>query len=125
MEKVRDFGYYTALPYKIEIHPATEGGFVASIPDLQGCITQGETPEETIKMIQDAKEEWIAAALEEGIPIPEPVPEADEYSGKYNVRIPRSLHRDLARRAKEEDVSLNMLTTYLLSFGLGIKPSIK
>ncbi len=118
-EKRRDLAYYNLLPYKIELHPAIEGGYVASIPDLPGCLTQGETPEETLHMIADAKSAWIETALEEGIEIPEPVPEADEYSGKFNLRIPRSLHRDLARRAEEEDVSLNTLATYLLSACMG------
>ncbi|MDT8903266.1 toxin-antitoxin system HicB family antitoxin [Anaeroselena agilis] len=118
-ERRRDFAYYASLPYKIEFHPAAEGGYVASIPDLPGCITQGETSEETLRMIEDAKGAWIDAALAEGIAIPEPVPEADEYSGKFNLRIPRSLHRDLARRAEEEDVSLNTLATYLLSACMG------
>lgn len=125
MEKRRDMEYYLTKPYKIEISPASEGDFVVSIPDLPGCISQGETIEEALKMVEDAKKAWIETALEEGIEIPEPTPAEDAYSGKFNLRIPRSLHRDLARKADEEKVSLNTLATYLLSSCMGKKISVK
>ncbi|MBP2637949.1 MAG: hypothetical protein H6Q72_3856 [Firmicutes bacterium] len=70
--------YFVSLPFRIEIHPTAEGGFVAAIPDLLGCITQGDTKEEVLQMIADAKEAWIETALEEGVEIPEPVPNEDE-----------------------------------------------
>jgi antitoxin HicB len=117
--------YYVSLPFRIEIHPTAESGFVAAIPDLPGCITQGDTKEEVLQMIEGAKEAWIETALEEGIEIPEPVPNEDEFSGKFNLRIPRSLQRDLTRRAEREKVSLNMLATYLLSASMGKKLKMK
>lgn len=46
-------------------------------------------------MIADAKATWIEITLEDGMSVPEPVPAADEYSGKFNLRILKSLHRDL------------------------------
>lgn len=67
----------------------------------------------------DAKAAWIDIALQDGMPVPEPVPEAADFSGRFNVRIPRSLHRELVRRAEEEDVSLNQIVTYLLSTCIG------
>ena len=125
MEKRRDLEYYLSRLYKIEISTASEGDFVVSVPDLPGCISQGETIEEALKMIEDAKKAWIETALEEGIEIPEPTPAEEAYSGKFNLRIPRSLHRDLARKADEEKVSLNTLATYLLSSSMGKKFSGK
>ncbi|MDI6880805.1 MAG: type II toxin-antitoxin system HicB family antitoxin [Desulfitobacteriaceae bacterium] len=47
--------YYLGLPYKYSIYPAQEGGYVIEIPDLPGCISQGETVEEAVSMIEDAK----------------------------------------------------------------------
>lgn len=120
----KGLSYFVSLPYRIELHPAAEGGFVASIPDLSGCITQGETKEETLVLIEDAKAAWIEIALEDGLDIPEPIPE-DEFSGKFNLRIPKSLHRDLTKRAEREKVSLNMLATYLLSASMGKKLKLK
>ncbi len=46
--------------------------YVVNIPELQGCMAHGETKEEALKEIDIAKELWIEAAKEEGLPIPEP-----------------------------------------------------
>jgi len=124
-QREKDLEFFLSLPYRIELYPAAEGGFVAVIPELSGCITQGETQQEALEMIQDAKEAWIATALEEGMDIPEPAPDAEEFSGKFNLRIPLSLHRDLVRRAAKEKVSLNMLVTYLLSANMGRKAKMR
>ena len=91
-----------------------EGGFVASFPDLPGCITCGETIETTVANALDAKKAWLNAALEDGIDIP--VPDSLEtYSGQFKLRIPRSLHRTLAEHSKQEGVSMNQYCVYLLS----------
>ena len=120
---IKDIDYYLSLPSKIVLRPSPEGGYGISIPELPGCISQGETLEEAFNMIEDAKRCWIACALEEGEEVPEPEQlESENFSGKYVVRIPKSLHRDLARKAKEENVSLNQLTTYLLSAGISRQP---
>lgn len=117
--------YYLSLPYKITLYLADEGGFVVEIPELPGCISQGETREEALVMIEDAKIAWLTVALELGTDIPEPIQEEETFSGKFVLRLPKSLHRDLAKKAKEENVSLNQLTTYLLSSALGKTPTIK
>ena len=75
--------YYLALPYKYTLYPAEEGGYVIEIPDLPGCITQAETADEVLAMIEDAKRGWIEIALEQGIEIPETVKE--DYSGKFKA----------------------------------------
>lgn len=111
---------YLNIPYKYEIIPSPEGGYVITVPDLPGCITQAETYQEALSMIEDAKKAWIESALEDGIEIPEPISE-NNYSGKFNIRVPKSLHRALAQKAKEEDVSLNQLVIYHLSKGIGHK----
>lgn len=51
--------------------------------------------------------------------------EEREFSGKVNLRMPASLHRDLSRRAKAEGVSLNMLLTTILARGVEAEKSIK
>ena len=54
------------------------------------------------------------------VPIPPPsVEPAESYSGKWQLRAPKSLHRRLAERAKREGVSLNALAVTLLAEGLG------
>ncbi len=107
--------YYLGLPYRLEIIPdLDEGGYVVRYPDLPGCISAGETMNEAVANAQDAKREWIEAALEEGVSISEPVSNED-YSGQFKLRIPKSLHRSLAEHAKAEGISMNQYCLYLLS----------
>ncbi|MCI6697473.1 MAG: type II toxin-antitoxin system HicB family antitoxin [Erysipelotrichaceae bacterium] len=64
---------YSSLHYHMEIiNDLSEGGYVASYPDLPGCLTCGDTLEEVVKNADEAKREWLLAAMEEGIDIPEP-----------------------------------------------------
>ena len=64
------------LPYRLEFVPDTEeGGFVASYPELRGCLTSGETAEAALKNAQDCKRECLVAALEDGYEIPKPAPD--------------------------------------------------
>ena len=106
---------YMSLPYKLEILPdPAEGGYVASYPELRGCITTGETLAEIAANAEDARREWLMTAMEQGLPIPEPSAEA-EYSGQFKLRIPKALHRALAHHAKEQGVSMNQYCLYLLT----------
>ena len=57
---------------QVILHPDREdGGFVAEVPSLPGCISQGETQREALSNIREAMEGWLAAAREFGDPIPE------------------------------------------------------
>ena len=106
---------YLALSYRMEIiRDSDEGGFVASYPDLPGCITCGETEEEALKNALDAKKAWLEAALEENIEIPEP-DSLEAYSGQFKLRLPRSLHRALAEHSQREGISMNQYWVYLLA----------
>ena len=112
---MKTIDYYLKLPYKLEIVPdIDEGGFVARYPELPGCITVGDTLEAVVKNLNDAKIEWITAALEDGNTIPEPST-YDDYSGQFKLRLPKSLHKLLADQSKEEGVSMNQYCVYLLS----------
>lgn len=103
---------YMKLPYKLEIIPDTdEGGFIASYPDLPGCISCGDTVEAAAANALDAKKAWLEAALEDGIDIREP----DSYSGQFKLRLPKSLHKQLAEDAKRDGISMNQYCIYLLS----------
>lgn len=112
---MRTIEEYMALPYRMEIVPDTdEGGYVVSYPDLRGCLSVGETIEAAIANGEDAKRAWLAAAMEDGCPIPEPAGD-EEYSGQFKLRIPKSLHRQLAMQSKKEGISMNQYCLYLLS----------
>lgn len=119
MNGEKDLDYYMYLPYQEHIVAAKEGGYVGYIPDLKGCITQDETRAEILDMLEAAKKCWLEAALAEGFDIPEPQ-NADEFSGKFNLRLPKSLHRALALSTKKDGVSLNQMAMYLIANGLRI-----
>jgi len=112
---MRTIDEYMRLPYRMEIIPDTaEGGYVVRFPELPGCLTCADTLEEAIRNAADCKKEWLAAAMEDGIDIPEPVSE-DEYSGQFKLRIPKSLHKSLAEHSKAEGISMNQYCLYLLA----------
>jgi predicted RNase H-like HicB family nuclease len=63
------------LDYRVLIEPLVPedgGGFVATAPDLPGCMSDGETPEDAIAHVQDAIAAWIEEARALGRPVPEP-----------------------------------------------------
>ena len=106
---------YLNMPYKMEIVPDTvEGGYIASFPELPGCITCGETVESAVANALDAKKEWLEAAIEDGIEIFCP-DSAEKYSGQFKLRLPKSLHKQLAEDAKRDGISMNQYCVYLLA----------
>jgi len=98
----------------MEIIEEDGGGWFVSVPDLPGCNSFGETLEEAVKNVQEAKVAWMTGQLESGAEIPAPTND-DDFSGKFILRIPRTLHRSMAYQAKKEGVSLNQYATHLLS----------
>lgn len=110
----KPLGFYLDLRYPFTIYPAEEGGFVAEVQELPGCMTQGETIEEVVEFIEDARRSWIEAAYQDGqdIPLPRTM---EEFSGRFLVRLPKYLHRRLAEAARREGVSLNQYVTTLLA----------
>lgn len=106
---------YMVLPYTIEITP-DDGSYFVKVKELEGCMSVGESRADALAMIEDAMREWLAAAIEDGIEIPPPrAMQADRYSGKFPLRLPKSLHRTLAEAAEQDGVSLNQYLVMLLS----------
>jgi len=113
----KDLAYYMNLPYTFKLQEMTdEGGkfFFIKVSELDGCMSDGKTTEEAMDNIKEAMKSWIEAALEFGDKIPEPV-NVDDYSGKFVVRIPKTLHHRLVHEATLEGVSLNQYVAYKLS----------
>jgi antitoxin HicB len=120
----KDLSYYLSLNYPIEL-TREEGLFVAAHPDLPGCVSQGDSAEEAIANLDDAREAWIRVGLEDRQFIPEPLPV--EFSGRLSLRIPVSLHAFLAQAAVRQGVSLNQLLNVILaewSGGAGVKDRV-
>lgn len=111
--------YYLNLKYPVTLEAAREGGYVVEIEELPGCLSQGETLEEAMEMIDDARRLWLEVAYEEGLDIPEPRSE-EEYSGKFFIRATKSLHRKLDQMARREGVSLNQYLVTTLAHSIGM-----
>ncbi len=116
---------YLRLPYTIEFRreePENGEGetWFARVVELPGCMTEADTVEEAAEMIQDAMAAWIEVALGEGRSIPMPRT-AEDYSGKFVIRLPKSLHRDLVEAARRDGVSLNQWVSVVLGRAAGIK----
>lgn len=114
MEDVRE---YMELPYNYIIQPINdESGyyFYARILELDGCQSTGETFEEAYDNVREAMEGWIKAKMEGGFDIPLPIGYKN-FSGKFVVRIPKTLHYKLAIEAQQEGMSLDQYALYKLS----------
>jgi predicted RNase H-like HicB family nuclease len=112
--KVKEF---LELPYHIIIqHINDESGsyYFATVREFDGCMSHGDTYTEAFENIRDAMEGWIETKLENGFPIPKPADDS-QYSGKFVLRIPKTLHARLAIEAEKEGVSLNQYALYRLS----------
>ncbi len=107
--------------YPFEIRPLSEedgGGFLVSFPDFAECISDGETIEEALANGHDALKATIAALKAKKLPVPNPN-SGGVASGKFVARVPKTVHAQLATRAKAEGVSLNTLVLTFIAQGLG------
>ncbi len=65
----------TSLAYAVVVQPLTPedgGGYLATVPDLPGCMSDGETREEAVTQVADAIASWIEAAHDLGHVVPAP-----------------------------------------------------
>lgn len=113
LKNEKDLNYYMGLPYTIVLKKYNDGSYFAEVKELPGCMTEADSKEEALMMIEDAMKGWIELALKDGQLVPEPIEES--YSGKILLRTPRSLHKALLEKAKSEGVSLNQYLVYQLS----------
>ena len=120
---VKNLKYYMKLKYPTqitEISAEDGGGYLIEIPLLKGCVSDGETITEALKNIEEAKEEWFAYMLENNLSIPEPS-DISKYSGKFVVRIPKSLHKTISEQSRMEGLSLNQYVANSLAYVAGQK----
>ena len=119
MDGDKNVHYYMELPYTYLIQPITdESGsyFFGQVFEFDGCQSNGDTPDEVYQNLIEAMEGWLEVKLEHGDAIPEPAAsDIGSYSGKFVVRLPKSLHRRLAVEAQREGISLNQYALYKLS----------
>jgi len=120
MKTDKNLDYYMNLDYPMEIQKIPDdlgGGYDVSIPFLGKHLFHGwgKTIEDAIADLNVVKKELFERYLREGLPIPEPPVEEETYSGKFIIRLSKTLHRRLAQSAKKEGVSLNQYVITLLA----------
>lgn len=71
--------------FVVYLEPAEEGGYVVSCPQLPGCVTQGETVQESLDMIRDSIQGYIASLQKHGEPIPPSLEESIERAEVISV----------------------------------------
>jgi predicted RNase H-like HicB family nuclease len=87
-----------------------DGEFVATCSEFPSLSWLAPTREEALTGLTDAVTDVVADLTGSGESVPEPLADRT-YSGKFNVRVPPPLHRDLAREAAEQGISLNRLVS--------------
>lgn len=108
---------YLNMPYNIIVKKINdESGmyYSANVLEFDGCMGTGETYLEAYQDVLEAMEGWIETKLENGFTVPLPM-ETEKYSGKFVVRLPKTLHQELSIKAAQEGVSLNQYALYKLS----------
>jgi antitoxin HicB len=106
------------LPYPVTLVHEDDDQWAATIDALPGCTARGATPDEAVDRAGEAMTAWLAAARREGKEVPEPKT-AQSHSGRLLLRMPQTLHAELARVAEREKVSLNQFITDVLAGALG------
>ena len=108
---------YMKLPYTRlvqEINDESGHYFYGRILELDGCQTTSDNLTELYSDLNELMGSYIEIKLENNLPIPIPQ-SAEKYSGKFVVRLPKTLHQKLAIEAQKEGVSLNQLALYKLA----------
>jgi len=104
MKTDNKLSHYMSLPYtKIVVKRDDEDGlhYISNVLELDGCSGDGTTPEEALRNLDEAMECYLESCIIHGDPIPEPVSE-DSFSGKFLIRVPKSLHCRLSHESQKE-----------------------
>ena len=91
-----------------------EMGYYITVPDFKGCSTWVTSFDELEQTLHEIKLVWIETALEKGLDIPKPTEES-QFSGKFLVRCPKTIHKRLVETARKEGVSLNQYVVSILA----------
>ena len=108
--------------YPFEVRPLSSeegGGYLISFPDFAECISDGESVDEAIENGRDALKATVAALKARKMSVPAPN-SGGVASGKFVARVPKTVHAQLATRARAEGVSLNALVLTFIAQGLGV-----
>lgn len=103
----KNLEYYLNLPWSYRFEWSDEDNcYVASIAELKGCMSEGQTIVEATEMIQDALKSYISNSLQFNDEIPEPLKPIN-FKGKIPYRTSPDKHYRIAKRAKSKGISIN------------------
>jgi antitoxin HicB len=105
-------------PYARILTPDPDGRVTAEIMEFPGCVAFGDNAADALARLEGVAAEWIAAAVEQGQDIPEPMDSAD-FSGRLVLRMSKGLHKRAALCAERESVSLNSFIVTHLAEAVG------
>ena len=106
--------------YAIRIEPLPVdkgGGVLVTVPDLLGCMADGETIEQAVAEARDAFKARAMAERQDNGRLPAP----NAYSGQFAQRIPKGLHRRLATCAATAGVSFEPAGSGVSCGGAGVR----
>jgi predicted HicB family RNase H-like nuclease len=91
-----------------------DGEYVGLCAEFPSLSWLARTPEAALKGIRKLVNKVVADMVQNAEPIPDPIA-TKQFSGKFMVRVPPDVHRNLAIQAAESGVSLNRLASAKLS----------
>ncbi len=100
--------------FSIELYRQEEGDWIAHFEELPNVSAFGDSPEGALLELNEAWKGIKESYLKHDEPIPV-APSKKEYSGQFNVRIDKRIHRALAIEAAQAGISLNALVAQKLS----------
>jgi antitoxin HicB len=115
-KEARSAAELSRLPWSRTVAADENGVYVAAVPELDGCLAEGGTAEDALSNLEEVLQEWLEIAVEDEVDIPPPrLLDDTDFSGRFSVRVPRSLHRELSEWAAQEGASLNQLLVTVLT----------
>ena len=94
-----------------------DGEFVALVDEFPGLSALAPTREQALLEAELLLPDFEEIHRQQGHPLPKPKVAKNDFSGQIRLRLPKSLHAELARIAEEDGVSLNTYMVALLAKG--------
>ena len=113
-----------AQTYSRVLIPSGAGWYVAEILEFPGCSAEGETPAEAYTKLERAAETWLFDWLSEGKAAPRPLTNTGT-SGRFALRLPKSLYVRASKAAAFEHVSLNQYIANAVAERVGTSTALR
>lgn len=109
--------------YSRVVVPQGGGRYAAEVLEFPGCIAAGASPAEAYTNLERAAEQWLARWLNEGREAPRPFTN-QETSGRFALRLPKSLYVRASQAAARESVSLNLYIANAVAERVGVSNTL-